>query len=93
MLDSIENTTSMYPWESRKEVLFGRFAHYHRMVDPEEPSLQRQGTRGANICRVSGEGDVCTLQGPACFYRRRREGSVRIRAVFVGARCLSVIGT
>ena len=58
MLNSIENVTSMYPWKSRKEVLFGRFSHYHRMLDSDEKSLYRQGTKGANICRVIVWGDI-----------------------------------
>ena len=53
LLDTIPNVTAKYPWDAKKEVLFGRFAHYLRIIDPREKTLKRLGSGGANICTVS----------------------------------------
>mmetsp|Transcript_11697 Transcript_11697/g.25086 ORF Transcript_11697/g.25086 Transcript_11697/m.25086 type:complete len:439 (-) Transcript_11697:325-1641(-) len=54
ILDKVASWNSLWPWQSKKPELFGRFSQYRRMVHADMPALNRTGSGGQDICREAG---------------------------------------
>ncbi|KAG1665547.1 hypothetical protein FOA52_000693 [Chlamydomonas sp. UWO 241] len=69
MLDVVEASNVEYPWEGKKETLFGRFSVYSRYISPSAPELARRGADGQCICVAdTPETTVCAVRTHAIAF-------------------------
>ncbi|EFJ49904.1 hypothetical protein VOLCADRAFT_89378 [Volvox carteri f. nagariensis] len=53
-LDRIPHFNAEVPWAQRRPIVFARFSGYVRYVHPGDPSAQRLGAGGRQLCEVKG---------------------------------------
>jgi len=63
LIDKVPEINEKYPWENKKEILFGRFSLYSRHVHTMDPAAPaRLGAGGVSICNSSKVVTACHVR-------------------------------